>query len=133
MFWCFEPDLGGIQLFLVQNRSYLKPPSLSLLFVDLFDGPQIGQAAKKAEAMESSGAGEGAGGLWMSDESMTQSGEKKMTQPLLQTSGIESYDVPWENIMYRVFAYIDPRKLPKSIDMLWYALSIGSLDGDLIV
>ena len=47
MFWCFEPDLGGIQLFLVQNRSYLKPPSLSLLFVDLFDGPQIGQAAKK--------------------------------------------------------------------------------------
>lgn len=34
-----------------------------------------------------------------------------MTQPLLQTSGIESYDVPWE-WMYGVFAYIDPLDYP---------------------
>lgn len=110
MVWCFGPDLGGIQLFLVQNRSYLKHPSPSLLFLDLFDGPQIGQAAKKRKPWKARVPGKVREG---SECQMSQwrSRVNMMTQPLLQTSGIESYDVPWE-WMYGVFAYIDPLDYP---------------------
>lgn len=131
MVWCFEPDFVGIQLFLVQNWSYLKHPSPSLLFLDLFDGPQIGQAAKKRKPWKARVPGKvREGSECQMSQSMTQSGEYDDATFVADLRHWKLWCALRMNVWCICIHW--PPRLPKSIDMLcsqhwilgwwWYCL-----------